>query len=82
VGVCDFRPEKGAGVYGQWEIVSPTDPRFLSILKEGREAQDAALADPDPYDKDTRDLLEWFNAEIKERAQIREQTKKKAPVAA
>ena len=27
-------------------------------------AQDAALADPVPYDADTEELLSWFSAEV------------------
>lgn len=60
-GVGDWRPEKGSGNYGQFELVSEKDPRFLATMKTGgRVAQDKALADPEPYDVETSELLGWF----------------------
>ncbi|MGW8178293.1 MAG: hypothetical protein ACWGQW_05940, partial [bacterium] len=50
-GVGDWRPEKGSGSYGQFELVSENNPDFQRIIKAGgREAQDAALLSPQPYD--------------------------------
>lgn len=63
-GVGDWRVEKGAGNYGQYELVLPSDPEFQSILKEGRRAQDEALESPIPYDDETLTLLAWYDEEI------------------
>jgi hypothetical protein len=64
-GVGDWRPEKGSGSFGQFELVSDeTDASWKAILKAGgRAAQDKALAQPECYDSETADLLAWFNDE-------------------
>jgi len=67
-GVGDWRPEKGSGSFGQFELVSQDDPRFLAIIAEGgREAQDEALRNPEPYDSETAELLSWFDVEVERR---------------
>jgi len=67
-GVGDWRPEKGAGSYGQFELVGKDDKRFLAIIKDGgRVAQDKALASPEPYDAETAELLTWFDTEVARR---------------
>lgn len=67
-GVGDWRPEKGAGSYGQFELVAKDDKRFLSIIKSGgRAAQDKALERPEPYDAETTELLTWFETEATRR---------------
>jgi hypothetical protein len=68
IGVGDWRPEKGSGVYGQFEIVSPDNEDFQRILATGgRDAQDAALAYPTFYDQDTEELYSWFEDEVGKR---------------
>jgi hypothetical protein len=67
IGVGDYRNEKGAGSYGQFRVCATDDPEFLAVIKEGREAQDAALAHPVAYDADTEELLAWFNTETARR---------------
>jgi hypothetical protein len=63
-GVGDWRPEKGSGSYGQFELVDSDDKRFLEIIKKGgRKAQDSGLADPVPYDAESAELLTWFTTE-------------------
>lgn len=63
-GVGDWRPEKGAGNYGQFELVSSNDKRFLDIVKRGgAKAQDEALANPECYDAESAELLTWFTDE-------------------
>ena len=63
-GIGDFRQEKGAGNYGQFEIVEPTDPRVKAIKKShGAKVQLAAMAKPEASDEESRELLEWFLAE-------------------
>jgi hypothetical protein len=66
-GIGDWRPEKGKGSYGQFAITLPDDPEFLRITQDGREAQAAAMDDPEPYDQESADLLSWFSDEITKR---------------
>jgi len=68
VGVGDGRPEKGKLSMGRFRLVNEDDPDYRRILKQGTKAQDAALADPKPYDLETEKLLSWFNAERHRRA--------------
>ena len=63
-GVGDWRQEKGSGSYGLFSLVSPDDPEFMEIMKEGREVQDAALETPDCYDAETERLWSWFQDEL------------------
>jgi hypothetical protein len=70
-GIGDWRVQKG-GSYGQFEPCSDGDPEFLSILKEGREAQDAALKSPTAYDDETQKLLLWFESEVANRGKREE----------
>ena len=67
-GVGDWRPGKGSGTYGQFELVGADDPRFAHLVKHcGRKAQIAAMQDPEPYDQESSELLAWFDAEAKSR---------------
>lgn len=64
-GVGDYRQEKGAGNYGQFEIANGDDPRVKALIKNGGiKAQDAALKTPTYYDQQTEDLMAWFEQEI------------------
>jgi hypothetical protein len=65
-GAGDWRVEKG-GTYGRYELVNSDDAEFLSILEEGRAAQDEAFANPTAYDDETATLLDWFASEMRER---------------
>lgn len=57
-GVGGFRPEKGAGDFGQFELVSPDDERYQRIVATGgREAQVAAYDSPETWDEETAALL-------------------------
>lgn len=68
VGVGDFRPEKGAGNYGQFTVVGADDEQLLELMRTGgRDAQIAAMEDPQAYDQQTEELLAWFNVEVKRR---------------
>jgi hypothetical protein len=61
VGVGEWRPEKGAGAFGMYEIVDEDDPRLLALMAESTaEAQAAALRDAEPYDDEAVSLLESF----------------------
>jgi hypothetical protein len=74
-GVGDFRQEKGAGTYGQFVITSEGlsgwDEWQRIVATGGREAQDAAFADPDMNDEGM-ELVEWFNTEIQKRGRQRD----------
>jgi hypothetical protein len=70
VGVGDWRPEKGAGNFGQFRIVEQDDPEFRRIVAAGgRAAQQHALDHPVCYDDDTTELLSWYHDEIAIRKQ-------------
>jgi hypothetical protein len=67
-GIGDWRVEKGSGNFGQFEIVTPDNPEFKSLLKEaGRAAQDEALKNWKAYDAETEELLAWFFSEAESR---------------
>lgn len=67
-GIGDGRTEKGALDYGGFRIVPEDDPDWHRVVAEGgRDAQQAALEYPIFYDDETRDLIEWFDAEIQRR---------------
>jgi hypothetical protein len=67
-GVGDWRVQKGSGNYGQFALTDPSDKAFQEIVKTGgREAQDAAIAEPICYDSETEELLAWFDVEVKRR---------------
>lgn len=68
VGVGDFRPEKGAGNYGQFTVVPPDDADARRIMAEGgRSAQEAAMESPEAYDAETEELLAWYDIEVRRR---------------
>lgn len=67
-GIGDWRPQKGKGSYGQFEIVAENDMRLQHIMKTGgRKAQEKAFANPEPYDDESEEMLQWFNADAKQR---------------
>jgi hypothetical protein len=69
IGVGDWRPEKGSGTYGQFEICAPEmEQAFEQIVAEGgRAAQHAAMENPEAYDAETDELLGWFDVELRRR---------------
>lgn len=65
IGVGDWRPEKGAGSYGQFRISDQNDAEFREIVKNGgRKAQVAAIETPVCYDDETAELLSWYDDEV------------------
>lgn len=67
-GVGDWRPEKGKGDYGQFELVSEDDERWQKIVtRTSRSTQQAALNTPACYDLETEELLDWFKVEVTRR---------------
>lgn len=64
-GIGDWRPEKGKGSYGQFRLAVVDDPELNSIIEEGgREAQMAAMDEPECYDRETEELFSWFLDEV------------------
>jgi hypothetical protein len=67
-GLGDWRPEKGNGSYGQFQIVDPNDAAYKEILKNGgREAQARAMDTPTFYDSETERLYRWYTGELQRR---------------
>lgn len=67
-GIGDWRPQKGSGTYGQFEIVSEDNEDFQRIIKNGGfEAQKAAMSRAEPYDAETEELLSWYHEEADRR---------------
>jgi hypothetical protein len=72
VGVGDWRPEKGKGNYGQFAVVNETDLAFQGALTEGgRSAQQAAMEQPEPYDSESAEMLEYWAGEVQRRGSAR-----------
>lgn len=68
VGLGDWRTEKGAGNYGGFSVMLPTDPEFQAIVKGGgRAAQAKAMESPTSFNDETDELLGWFSVELKRR---------------
>lgn len=68
IGVGDWRPEKGAGSYGQFRIAGADDPEYHAIVAEGgRQAQIDGLENPVCYDDESAELLAWFDEEVARR---------------
>jgi hypothetical protein len=66
-GIGDWRGEKG-GPYGAYRLGSENDKQFKAIIqKQGVKAQKAAYEQPAFFDEDTRDILLWFQTEVKRR---------------
>jgi len=67
-GVGDWRPEKGSGNFGQFDLVGPDDPEFNDIIENGgRDVQSRYMDHPAPYDQETEELLDWFYDEAERR---------------
>jgi hypothetical protein len=67
-GVGDWRPEKGSGNYGQYQVVDPDDERVKAIMATGqRQAQQDAMDDWQAYDPETTELMDWYLAEFERR---------------
>jgi hypothetical protein len=67
-GIGDWRPEKG-GQFGTFTVVDEDDPTFQRIVREqGYDVQCAAYDNPEYFDDETRELIEWFDLEREIRA--------------
>ncbi len=68
MGVGDWRPQKGAGAFGQFTLVDADNDTFNSIVENGqRDAQIEAMRDPVAYNDETKELLSWFTGEVTRR---------------
>lgn len=70
IGIGDFRQEKGKGAFGSFRVITPDtdDPEWDDLVaNHGREAQVAALNNPEPADRDTADLLNHYLSEVRRR---------------
>lgn len=74
-GIGDMRQEKGAGDFGRWEMVTDDNEKFQRVLKMSREAQDRGLAEPSCFDRETLELLGWYDAERARQQQTRAGTR-------
>lgn len=71
-GIGDFRQEKGKGSYGCFTVhgdnLGDAQDIWDELMKEGREAQEAAIADPIFADSETADLMDLMVGERLRRA--------------
>jgi hypothetical protein len=71
IGVGDFRQEKGKGAFGSFRVIGDgtMDPEWGELVRNhGRDAQEAALANPEPADDETATLLDFYLGERQKRA--------------
>lgn len=71
IGVGDFRQEKGKGSFGCFRVLGDgeqDDEWDDLIANHGRDMQQAALAEPEYADRDTADLMEFYQSEVQRRA--------------
>jgi len=66
IGIGDYRQEKGKGNYGQFKVTDKADVEKI-IKSGGLNAQDEALKNPVCYDRETNELLAWYQEERKKR---------------
>ena len=72
VGFGDGRQQKGGGPeggpWGCFRVANPNDPELKEIMASGgKAAQQAAWDDPQIFDEDTAELLDWYNIEVARR---------------
>jgi len=65
-GVGDWRIEKGSGSYGAFQLANEEDVTPL-MQTAGREAQLAAIQNPQCYNPETEELLAYWRSEAKRR---------------
>lgn len=71
VGVGDFRQEKGKGAFGSFRVIGDDQPDSEwdeIIATGGREAQLKAIENPAFADRDTEDLMQFYEQEVSRRA--------------
>ena len=71
IGVGDFRQEKGKGAFGSFRVLGEgdEDEEWNDLISNhGRSAQEAALASPKYANRDTEDLMGFYESEVKRRS--------------
>ena len=73
VGIGDFRQEKGRGGFGTFSVAGSEDMGDMQeiwdeITQEGRDIQEAAMNDPECFDDQTAELMEFLQEERLRRA--------------
>lgn len=71
IGVGDFRQEKGKGAFGSFRVIGEDeqDAEWDELVTgHGRDAQEAALKNPEYANRDTADLMEFYMGEVQRRA--------------
>jgi hypothetical protein len=70
-GICDWRPEKGKGDFGSYDVIDTEDAEqmraFESIRRQDRQTQDEAILNPAAMNGPTLELLDWFGTEVTKR---------------
>lgn len=72
-GLGDFRQERGKGSCGTFAVAAGEDlgewaEVWEEIAADGRAVQEAAMADPEPADEETSELLTFYTEEVLRRA--------------
>jgi hypothetical protein len=71
IGLGDWRPQKGSGSYGQFDVktlkTAQEDPKVQELMKIGRKEQEKAMANPSFYNSETEELYRWWESEVKVR---------------
>ncbi len=71
IGIGDYRQEKGKGSFGTFRVITPDqeDDEWDELVEcHGRSAQIAALDTPECADRDTADLMAFYESEVCRRA--------------
>lgn len=69
IGIGDYRQEKGKGSFGCFRVADDDDAEWHAIVKEGgRDAQLAAIENPEFADDETSDLMSFYASEARRRA--------------
>jgi len=82
IGVGDGRQEKGCFSNGLFRLCvkGAKDPDFARIVKAGgRKAQEQAMQMCEPWDDQTKELLAWFDVEVKRRSLVPAKTNGAVP---
>lgn len=68
-GIGDFRQEKGKGSFGTFSVAGEDGGSLWDdLMTEGRDVQEAAMANPEPADDETAELLAILDEERIKRA--------------
>jgi hypothetical protein len=70
IGLLDNRQEKGKGNNGAFRVISADeqDDEWDELVQQDRAVQEAAFNNPGCFDRDTADLVAYYEEEVKRRA--------------